>query len=154
MQVNVKHALPGVRTDVGDEPPATLEGLADLDTRGRSDPMALLRAQDEVEKLQKKLTGDILTGARILLRALEEPTRQIILNTGAEEAAVIVRELRETAREGGRAAVDTVRAVGDGAAEIAGALAVPVGTVKSRVFSRLVAKKEAICWSRLPSRSV
>ena len=56
--------------------------------------VALLRAQDEVEKLQKKLTGDILTGARILLRALEEPTRQIIRNTGIDEAAVIVREIR------------------------------------------------------------
>jgi chaperonin GroEL len=56
--------------------------------------VALLRAQDEVEKLQKKLTGDILTGARILLRALEEPTRQIILNTGIDEAAEIVREIR------------------------------------------------------------
>ena len=39
--------------------------------------------------------GDIQTGARILLRALEEPTRQIILNTGLEEAAVIVREIRK-----------------------------------------------------------
>jgi chaperonin GroEL len=56
--------------------------------------VALLRAQDEVETLQKELTGDILTGARILLRALEEPTRQIILNTGLDEAAVIVREIR------------------------------------------------------------
>jgi chaperonin GroEL len=56
--------------------------------------VALLRARDEVEKLQKKLTGDILTGARILLRALEEPTRQIILNTGLDEAAVIVRQIR------------------------------------------------------------
>jgi chaperonin GroEL len=56
--------------------------------------VALLRAQAEVEKMQKKLTGDILTGARILLRALEEPTRQIILNTGIDEAAVIVREIR------------------------------------------------------------
>jgi chaperonin GroEL len=56
--------------------------------------VALLRAQAEVEKMQKKLTGDILTGARILLRALEEPTRQIILNTGLDEAAVIVREIR------------------------------------------------------------
>jgi len=56
--------------------------------------VALLRAQDEVEKLQKELTGDTLTGAKILLRALEEPTRQIILNTGVDEAAVIVREIR------------------------------------------------------------
>jgi chaperonin GroEL len=56
--------------------------------------VALLRAQNAVEKLQKQLTSDILTGARILLRALEEPTRQIILNTGLDEAAVIVREIR------------------------------------------------------------
>jgi chaperonin GroEL len=56
--------------------------------------VALLRAQDEVEKLQKNLTGDILTGARILLRALEEPTRQIILNTGLDETAMIVRQIR------------------------------------------------------------
>ena len=56
--------------------------------------VALLRAMDEVEKLIKDLEGDIQTGARILLRALEEPTRQIILNTGLDEAAVIVREIR------------------------------------------------------------
>ena len=41
-----------------------------------------------------RITSDIQTGARILLRALEEPTRQIILNTGLDEAAVIVREIR------------------------------------------------------------
>ncbi|HOC41653.1 MAG TPA: chaperonin GroEL [Thermoanaerobaculales bacterium] len=56
--------------------------------------VALLRAMDQVEKLIKELEGDIQTGARILLRALEEPTRQIILNTGLDEAAVIVREIR------------------------------------------------------------
>jgi len=54
--------------------------------------VALLHAMNDVEKLAK---GDILTGMKIMLRALEEPTRQIILNTGVEEAAVIVRELRE-----------------------------------------------------------
>jgi chaperonin GroEL len=57
--------------------------------------VALLHAMADVEKLAKKSEGDILTGVNILLRALEEPTRQIILNTGVEEAAVIVRELRE-----------------------------------------------------------
>jgi chaperonin GroEL len=56
--------------------------------------VALLRAMDHVEKMTKDLEGDIQTGARILVRALEEPTRQIILNTGVEEAAVIVREIR------------------------------------------------------------
>jgi chaperonin GroEL len=56
--------------------------------------VALLRAMDEVEKLVEDTAGDIQTGVKILLRALEEPTRQIILNTGIEEAAVIVREIR------------------------------------------------------------
>jgi len=57
--------------------------------------VALLHAMDDVEKLAKDASGDILTGMKIMLRALEEPTRQIILNTGVEEAAMIVRELRE-----------------------------------------------------------
>jgi len=57
--------------------------------------VALLRAMDGVEKLIDELEGDVKTGAQILLRALEEPTRQIILNTGVEEAAVIVRDIRK-----------------------------------------------------------
>ena len=56
--------------------------------------VALLRAQDEVGKMLDELEGDMATGARILFRALEEPTRQIIANTGIDEAAVIVREIR------------------------------------------------------------
>ena len=56
--------------------------------------VALLRAMDEVEKVMDETSGDLKTGVKILLRALEEPTRQIILNTGIEEAAVIVREIR------------------------------------------------------------
>ncbi len=57
--------------------------------------VALLRSMDTVEKLLNETEGDVHTGVKILLRALEEPTRQIILNTGVEEAAVIVREIRE-----------------------------------------------------------
>jgi chaperonin GroEL len=56
--------------------------------------VALLRAMDEVESLINGFDGDLRTGARILLRALEEPTRQIIRNAGVDEAAVIVREIR------------------------------------------------------------
>jgi len=56
--------------------------------------VALLRAMSNVEKLVGETTGDIQTGVKILLRALEEPTRQIIHNTGVDEAAVIVREIR------------------------------------------------------------
>jgi len=57
--------------------------------------VALLRAMEPVEKFLAESDGDIATGAKILLRALEEPTRQIIGNAGVEEAAVIVREIRE-----------------------------------------------------------
>jgi len=56
--------------------------------------VALLRAMTSVEKLVNETVGDVQTGVKILLRALEEPTRQIILNTGLDEAAVIVREIR------------------------------------------------------------
>jgi chaperonin GroEL len=56
--------------------------------------VALLRAMDAVEKVVKETEGDLQTGGKILLRALEEPTRQIIHNAGVDEAAVIVREIR------------------------------------------------------------
>jgi len=57
--------------------------------------VALLRAMDEVEKLAKEHKGDVRTGIQIVLRALEEPTRQIIKNAGIDEAAVIVRDIRK-----------------------------------------------------------
>jgi chaperonin GroEL len=56
--------------------------------------VALLRAMDEVENLVNETSDDIQTGVKILLRALEEPTRQIIRNAGVDEAAVITREIR------------------------------------------------------------
>ncbi len=56
--------------------------------------VALLHAMEAVEKVIEENTGDIKTGAKIILRALEEPTRQILTNAGIEEAAVIVREIR------------------------------------------------------------
>ncbi len=68
--------------------------------------VALLRAMDAVEKKLSELEGDTATGARILLRALEEPTRQIITNAGVEEAAVIVREVRT---KGGNVGYDAAR---------------------------------------------
>ena len=69
--------------------------------------VALLHAMDAVEKLVGKTSDDIQTGVKILLRSLEEPTRQIILNTGVEEAAVIVRELRS---KGGNIGYDAATA--------------------------------------------
>lgn len=56
--------------------------------------VALIRAMDEVEKLLDQYQGDVKTGIQIVLRALEEPTRQIIYNAGVDEAAVLVREIR------------------------------------------------------------
>ncbi len=56
--------------------------------------VALLHAMEAVEKVMNDTTGDVKTGAKIILRALEEPTRQILTNAGIEEAAVIVREIR------------------------------------------------------------
>jgi chaperonin GroEL len=56
--------------------------------------VALLRAVDSVEKV-KGDTHDINVGVKIVHRALEEPTRQIVNNSG-EEGSVIVRELLKT----------------------------------------------------------
>src|SRR5512132_150265 len=55
--------------------------------------VALLRSIDAVEKVVKELSGDEKIGARILVRALEEPTRQIVANSGAE-GAVVINELK------------------------------------------------------------
>ncbi|PTA68694.1 chaperonin GroEL [Deinococcus arcticus] len=49
----------------------------------------LLRIIPAVKKAAESLTGDEATGARILIRALEEPARQIAMNAG-EEGSVIV----------------------------------------------------------------
>ena len=55
--------------------------------------VALLRAQEKVEALAKKLDGDESTGARMVARALEEPLKQIALNAGLE-GGVIVEKVR------------------------------------------------------------
>jgi chaperonin GroEL len=56
--------------------------------------VALLRCIDAVEKKAGDLTGDEKIGARIVVRALEEPTRQIVANAGAE-GSVVINELRQ-----------------------------------------------------------
>src|SRR6266542_1635269 len=55
--------------------------------------VAFLRAIESVEKTNKELSGDEKIGARIVVRALEEPTRQIVANSGAE-GAVVINELK------------------------------------------------------------
>ena len=55
--------------------------------------VALLRAIEAVEKAVDDLSGDEKIGARIVVRALEEPTRQIVANAGAE-GSVVINELK------------------------------------------------------------
>jgi chaperonin GroEL len=57
--------------------------------------VALVRCVPAVEKLLETLTGDEKTGAQIVLRALEEPLRQIVANAG-EEGAVVVAKVLES----------------------------------------------------------
>jgi chaperonin GroEL len=50
--------------------------------------VALMRAITSLDKLDKELTDDELTGARILKKALEEPLRLIVENAGKEGSVV------------------------------------------------------------------
>jgi chaperonin GroEL len=51
--------------------------------------VALLNATDAVKKVGEDLTGDERTGSQIILRALEEPLRQLATNAGLEGSVVI-----------------------------------------------------------------
>ena len=57
--------------------------------------VALVRVMPAVEALIKTLEGDERTGAQIVLRALEEPLRQIVANAG-EEGAVVAAKVLES----------------------------------------------------------
>jgi chaperonin GroEL len=57
--------------------------------------VAPLRAMSALDKLEKKLSGDELTGIRILRRALEEPLRIIAENAG-QEGSVVVDAVRRS----------------------------------------------------------
>lgn len=56
--------------------------------------VALLRTQDAVSKASEKLEGDQKIGASIVVRALEEPLRQIVANAGLE-GAVVINDVKE-----------------------------------------------------------
>src|SRR6267154_2543894 len=51
--------------------------------------VALLSAQDALKKVGDELEGDERTGSQIILRALEEPLRQLATNAGLEGSVVI-----------------------------------------------------------------
>jgi len=52
---------------------------------------AYINAIPEVEKLVNSLEGDEKTGASIILKALEEPLRQIAVNAGVDGSAIVDR---------------------------------------------------------------
>ncbi len=56
---------------------------------------AFLNAMTPVEKLATKLEGDERTGAKIVLKSLEEPVRQIAANAGLE-GSVIIKDIRKS----------------------------------------------------------
>jgi chaperonin GroEL len=58
--------------------------------------VALLNAGDAVKAELDSLEGDERTGAQIILRALEEPIRQIVANAGLE-GSVVVQQVRAAA---------------------------------------------------------
>ena len=60
---------------------------------------ALLNAIPAVEKLAASTDGDIRTGVKIVLRALEEPIRQIAANAGLE-GSVIIDKIRRSRKVG------------------------------------------------------
>ena len=51
--------------------------------------VALLNAIDAVAPLVNETSGDVQTGVKIVLKALEEPTRQIAANAGLEGSVII-----------------------------------------------------------------
>ncbi len=57
--------------------------------------VALLNVSSRVRKLADASTGDFKTGVNIILRALEEPIRQIATNAGVDGAVVVENVLRE-----------------------------------------------------------
>ncbi|RKJ57280.1 molecular chaperone GroEL, partial [Butyricicoccus sp. 1XD8-22] len=56
---------------------------------------ALLNIYNAVDKVLSEVEGDVATGVRIVLRALEEPVRQIANNAGLEGSIIVDRLKRE-----------------------------------------------------------
>jgi chaperonin GroEL len=56
--------------------------------------VALLSVIPEVEKLMQTLVGDEKTGAKIILKCLEEPIRQIAENAGVDGGVVVYNVLK------------------------------------------------------------
>lgn len=61
--------------------------------------VALLNVISSVKKLEETASGDQKTGIQIVLRALEEPVRQIAANAGVE-GSVIVENIKNSNKAG------------------------------------------------------
>lgn len=61
--------------------------------------VSFINAMPAVEKLIEKAEGDERTGMRIVLKALEEPLRQIVTNSGLE-GSVIVDKVKQSGKVG------------------------------------------------------
>ena len=61
--------------------------------------VALINTIPEVEKFVENSEGDVKTGAKIVLRSLEEPTRQIASNAGLE-GSVIIENIKKANKVG------------------------------------------------------
>lgn len=59
---------------------------------------APLKASDDIKALIEKLSGDEKTGAKIVLRALEEPVRQIAANAGLEGSIIVEKILADKSK--------------------------------------------------------
>jgi chaperonin GroEL len=66
--------------------------------------VALLRASRALESLQNETETDVLTGIRIVKRAMEEPLRRIAQNAGIEGAVVVERVANDSGTNGYNAA--------------------------------------------------
>ena len=61
--------------------------------------VALLNAMSAVAPLVEETTGDVQTGVKIVLKALEEPIRQIASNSGLE-GSVIIDTIKKSGKDG------------------------------------------------------
>ncbi len=61
--------------------------------------VTLLNATSALDALEKELNGDILTGVKIVRRALEEPMRQLAENAGYDGAVIVEGVRRKQAEE-------------------------------------------------------
>ena len=68
---------------------------------------AFINIYSKVADLQESVEGDVATGVKIVLRALEEPVRQIATNAGLEGSIVVDRLKREEVGTGFNAAEGT-----------------------------------------------